>query len=308
MNKLEGPLTVLVTRYLDYLAKVRFLSPATVKAYGLDLTLFAVWLDESGLSFETLSAREARGFLAALTRKGLTPASINRAVAVVRGFYVFASEQADLEINPFESVRGLKTAKPLPSVLFEEEMGRLLEDEGSDFISIRDRALFELLYSTGCRVSEAASLLLQDAPKGVRKIKITGKGGKERFVFVGDKARDALAVYFVKRSALLLENGLSGEKALFINARGSALSVRGIAYLLSRRLRKLGIPKHASPHTLRHSFATHVLDHGADLRIVQELLGHSNLSTTQVYTHVSIDALKDVYAAAHPHGTRKGRT
>ena len=308
MNKREGALAELSTRYLDYLAKVRYLSPATVKAYGLDLELFATWLEESGLAFETLSGRDARGFLVGLARRGLSPVSVNRAVAAVRGFYVFATEQGGLEANPFDGLRGLKTAKALPSVLFEEEMTKLLSEEGNAFIPVRDRALFELLYSTGCRVSEIASLTLQDVPAGARKIKILGKGGKERFVFVGDKAREALDVYLAKRASLLEENGMGGERALFINARGSALSIRGIAYLLELRLRKTGIPKRASPHTIRHSFATHVLDRGADLRIVQELLGHSNLSTTQIYTHVSIDALKDVYAAAHPHGTRKGRT
>jgi len=307
MSETTSAFAELAARYLDYLSKVRFLSRATIKAYGLDLDLFSDWLAETGLGFDTFSARDARGFLASLSRRGLAPSSINRALAAVRGLSGFAVEQSGLAADPFEGVQGLKAPKLLPSVLFEEEMDRLLLEDGDGFISSRNRALFELLYSTGCRVSEIASFGLQDWHRGIRKIKVLGKGGKERFVFVGDKAREAVDSYLPHRLARLEEYGKREEPALFINSRGTALTVRGIAYLLARRMRELGIPKHASPHTIRHSFATHVLDRGADIRIVQELLGHSSLSTTQVYTHLSMDALKDVYAKAHPHGTRKGR-
>jgi len=195
-------------------------------------------------------------------------------------------------------------------------MDRLLEktsaidaDADEEFIAARDSALFELMYSTGCRVSEIAALRLSAAgvktgswSPGLGSIKISGKGGKERFVFVGQAAEEALAAYLPHRQARLSANeGAKKTAALFINYRGGALTVRGIFYILGRALRERNIAKPAGPHTLRHSFATHILDRGADIRVVQELLGHANLSTTQIYTHTSLDALKDIYAKAHPH-------
>ena len=296
--------------YLDYLAKVRFLAPATVKAYAGDLEVFLEWLESEGLPAEGLSYANIRGYLAELLNNRLAPASVNRALAAVRGFYAFAVEQQIYAANPFEAIRGLKAPKNLPSVLFEEEMDRLLDGGSGSFIDARNKALFELLYSTGCRVGELAGLKIGDFRTGAGRIKILGKGGKERFVFVGGAAADALAVYLPLRAARIAENAkgeqrAAEEKALFVNSRGRGLSVRGVFYLLRRRLRERGIGKPAGPHTIRHSFATHLLDRGADLRVVQELLGHSSLSTTQVYTHLSLDSLKDTYTKAHPHGLRK---
>ncbi|MDR3201100.1 MAG: tyrosine-type recombinase/integrase, partial [Spirochaetales bacterium] len=183
------------------------------------------------------------------------------------------------------------------------------ESESEKFITARDKALFELMYSTGCRVSEIASIKIAQGKRaagafwgpGMSRFKILGKGGKDRFVFAGPSALEALEAYLPLR-----EERLAAQvNALFINFHGGALTVRGIFYLLARNLRKKGIEKPASPHTLRHSFATHILNGGADIRVVQELLGHASLSTTQVYTHLSLDALKDIHAKAHPHGLRR---
>jgi integrase/recombinase XerC/integrase/recombinase XerD len=188
--------------------------------------------------------------------------------------------------------------------------------ESEVFIAARNMALFELMYSTGCRVSEIASIRTSPR-KGARgsvwqpgrnSIKILGKGGRERFVFVGEAAEKALREYLPHRTQRLAAASTETREptdALFINFRGGALTVRGIFYLLVKSLRAKGIAKPAGPHTLRHSFATHILDRGADIRIVQELLGHASLSTTQIYTHLSLDALKDIHAKAHPHGLRR---
>jgi integrase/recombinase XerC/integrase/recombinase XerD len=310
--------------YLDYLAKVRFLSPATVKAYALDIAPFARWLAQKKLPVRELCPAHIRGYLVYLSRRNLNPSSVNRALAALRGMYAFAVERGLAGTNPFDGVQGLKKPKPLPRILFEEDMDRLLEDwneeadagEGEKFIAARNKALFEFLYSTGCRVGEAVSVKAASGKKlrgavwgpGMVRLKIRGKGGRERFVFVGDSAQAALEAYFplrLERIAKTLQPGASPPEALFVNFRGTALGTRGVFFLLLRRLRETGIEKPASPHTLRHSFATHVLGRGADIRHVQELLGHASLSTTQVYTHLSLDALKDIHAKAHPHGQRR---
>jgi integrase/recombinase XerC/integrase/recombinase XerD len=262
-----------------------------------------------------------------LSRRRLHPASINRALAALKGLYSFGMERGRLSSNPFDGVQGLKCPRGLPSVLFETEIDRLLDgwdedalnadsSEGGLFIAARNKALFELIYSTGCRVSEIASIRTAERKgakgslwqPGMHSIKIQGKGGRQRFVFVGQSAEKALLDYLPHREArLAAASAQTGGpvNALFINFHGGALTVRGIFYLLARSLRAKDIAKPAGPHTLRHSFATHILDRGADIRVVQELLGHASLSTTQVYTHLSLDALKDIHAKAHPHGLRR---
>ncbi|MDR1626536.1 MAG: tyrosine-type recombinase/integrase [Spirochaetia bacterium] len=310
--------------YLDYLGKVRFLSPATLKAYGLDIASFLDWLARVRLPARCLRPADIRGYLARLSRRKLNPASVNRALAALRGMYAFAVERGMLPANPFDGVQSLKESKPLPRVLFEEDMDRLLDgwdreedgSEGEKFIAARNKALFEFLYSTGCRVGEALCVKAASGKKvsgavwgpGMGRVKIRGKGGRERFVFVGDSARLALEAYLplrLERIAQARRPGVPPPEALFVNFRGGALTPRGVFFLLMQSLREKGIEKPASPHTLRHSFATHILNRGADLRHVQELLGHAGLSTTQVYTHLSLDALKDIHAKAHPHGLRR---
>jgi integrase/recombinase XerC/integrase/recombinase XerD len=312
--------------YLDYLGKVRFLSPATVKAYALDIAPFLDWLIRESLPPWDLRPAHIRSYLVHLSRRKLNPASVNRALAALRGMYAFAVERGAGAANPFDGVQGLKRSRPLPGILFEKDMDRLLEDRGEEdeagsekFITARNNALFELLYSTGCRVSEVLSIRVSAPGKkpagavwapGQQRVRIRGKGGRERFVFAGDSALAALEEYLPLRQERIAGTRRGDKEipqALFINFQGSALSARGVFYLLRNSLAKKGIDKPASPHTLRHSFATHILSRGADIRLVQELLGHASLSTTQVYTHLSLDALKDIHAKAHPHGLRRIR-
>jgi site-specific recombinase XerD len=289
--------------YLTYLTKIRLLSPATVRGYGTDLETFVSW--KGGMESWDLSHVHIRQYLGYLFQKGLSPSSINRNLAALRGFFQWLVEQGKVERNPLEGFGGLKKPKTLPSVLFEEEIDAFLHREGSSFLEIRNNALFEVLYSTGCRVAELVSLKRNQWAWGVTRFRILGKGKKERFVFLGKKAQEALALYVPLRDERVAMYGNREETALFVNALGRKLTTRGVSYLLKRRMEELGMQKHASPHTIRHSFATHILNRGADIRIVQELLGHSSLSTTQVYTHIGIDALKDLYVRAHPHGMRK---
>lgn len=289
--------------YLTYLAKIRLLSPATVRGYGTDLETYISW--KTKVETWDFSPAHIRQYLGYLFQKGLSPSSINRNLAALRGFFQWLAEQGEVEQNPLEGFGGLKVPKTLPSVLFEEEIETFLNREGISFLEIRNNALFEVLYSTGCRVAELVSLKRNQWAWGVTRFRILGKGKKERFVFLGKKAQEALALYVPLRDERVALYRNREETALFVNAWGRKLTTRGVSYLLKRRMDELGMQKHASPHTFRHSFATHILNRGADIRIVQELLGHSSLSTTQVYTHMGIDALKDLYVRAHPHGMRK---
>lgn len=283
-------------------AKLRGLSDNTIKSYRNAMRGWCGYLDQSSIAVEHAGRMEAVGYLSQLQAKR-TPATVNQHLSALKGFYSYLLRKKLLEINPFEGVRSRKRGRHLPQILFEQEIDELTAIEGDDFYSVRDRLIFEMLYSTGCRVSELTSLNKQ-AVVGRTQIRVMGKGDKERVLFVSSAAQVAL-----KQWIPLLDHyqQKSEEKvnALFINRRGGRLTQRGVACIIKKRLIESGIAKKATPHTFRHSFATHLLNRGADIRVVQELLGHSSLSTTQIYTHLGMDQLKDIYTAAHPHALRR---
>jgi tyrosine recombinase XerC len=298
--------------YLLYLGSVRHLSPHTVESYGKDLEKYEAYLDTQGIGAEKAGVAEARGFVAWLTSQGLSPRSINRMVSGVRGWYRFLERRGEASVNPFAEIRSLRTEKRLPSFLFEEEMARLVEmpsrepcPDGEEFWKLRDRAVLETLYSTGCRISELVSLDLHDVDLKNRTATVMGKGQKERNLFLGATAVEALRAYMALRSfharPVAADAGADSSRALFINQRGGRVTDRGVRFILGEYLSRANLGKHVTPHTFRHSFATHLLDRGADIRAVQELLGHASLSTTQVYTHVGMEKLRKVYRRAHPH-------
>ncbi len=299
--------------YLTYLGAVRKLSPHTLDSYGKDLQKYEQYLGERGIAPESAAVADARGFVAWLSREGLSPRSVNRAVSGVRGWYRFMERRGQADCNPFAEIRSLRTEKRLPGFLFEDEMARLVEmpsreacADGEEFWKLRDRAVLETLYSTGCRISELVSLDLKDVDLKNRMARVTGKGSKERNVFLGEAAVDALRQYMTlrplheRRSTVQAEMGEKG-RPLFINQRAGRITDRGVRFILGEYLARANLGKRVTPHTFRHSFATHLLDRGADIRAVQELLGHASLSTTQVYTHVGLEKLKKVYRRAHPH-------
>ena len=338
--------------YLVYLGSVRNLSPHTLESYRKDLEKYEEYLAASGVAAQEAGLDEARGFVSALSKKGLAPRSVNRIVCGVRGWYRYMERRNEIGSNPFAEIKSLRTEKRLPSFLFEEEMARLLEmpraparsaaADGDGFWKLRDRAVLEALYSTGCRISELVSLNLCDLDLKNRTARVMGKGSKERNVFLGAESIAALREYMAlrqqhvrrgswkapasrgeapasrgeapasspasrgeapasSREARAAFADSEGQRALFINHRGRRITDRGVRFVLASYLREANFGKRVTPHTFRHSFATHLLDRGADIRAVQELLGHSSLTTTQVYTHVGLERLKKVYRRAHPH-------
>ncbi len=291
-----------VQRYLDYLERVRILSNATVLAYGNDLrSLMSFCGGDTAIG--AIDIADVRAWVRSMSEAGLSAGTINRRLSAVKGFFSFLEENDIVRGNPAESVRSVRRSKRLPSTLFEREMETFLSFPVEEFADYRDKALLEILYSSGARIAELVNADIDDVMFKKRALLVHGKGGKDRFVFIGERAFTALRDYVSRRSARLRDLGHHDVKALFLNLRGRRLSARGAAGIVAKRLERSGLTKYISPHGFRHSFATHLLNAGADIRIVQEMLGHARLSTTQVYTHVGVDRLRKVYRDAHPHAS-----
>jgi integrase/recombinase XerC len=309
MTARRNPYAKAVERFLDYMRDQRRSSPATLRAYESDLQQFGEFL-ASLPSFATPPGPEkidtlaVRGFVARLSRDGLAKSSIARKLAAVRSFLAHAEREGRAESNPARGVPTPRVPKGLPRDLTVDEMFNLLEHiGGDDLAAVRDTAILEMLYAAGLRVGELVSLDLEDVDLGNGIVRVLGKGNKQRLVPFGSKATRALERWKEQSRKLRARRG---EVAVFLNLRGSRLSDRSVRRILNRRLREAAIRARVSPHALRHSFATHLLGAGADLRAIQELLGHASLSTTQRYTHVSTDALMRVYDKAHPRARRRG--
>lgn len=286
----------------------RNLSIHTVRAYMADLGQFRRFLGEAspgreaeGNLLERADALALRGYLADLYRKKIRKASIGRKLAALKTFYAYLLRQGKIRSNPAELIQAPKAEKYVPKVLSVDDVFALLEDRfGAGPEGRRDRAILELFYGSGIRLSELAGLNVADVDLAGSLVKVRGKGARERLVPLGPPSRDALARWIEERPALVREGRTGLEGPLFLNRAGGRLSGRSVARLLDAWVRESGIGRKISPHALRHSFATHLLDAGADLRSIQEMLGHKSLSTTQKYTAVSIGRLLDVYDRAHP--------
>ena len=290
------------SNYLSYLCSVRKLSDNSIRAYTYDLKLLEDFLKSEKLDFENLESKKVRSFVGSLGRKKLSEASINRVISSIKSFYKYCIRYDILEINPFAHVRSISNTRKIPDVLSFAEIGKMIDLTDNTFLGIRDRVILELLYSTGCRVSELTRLKVKDIDLKKRMALVYGKGGKERWVFLTRGTAEELISYLPLREKYKLKSGSYEEGFLLLNIKGGFLSVRGVRYIINKYIHAIGVEKHVSPHTFRHTFATHMLNNGAGIRVVQELLGHSSIATTQVYTHVGMDRLKDVYRAAHPHG------
>ena len=288
--------------WLSYLQKVRHYSEATVRAYRNDVLSWVDFLGSLGVRTNAAELKHARMFVGFMSRSEMCNSSINRRISSLKGYYKWLEHQGNVLKNPFAGMKSLKQGNTLPVSLTFGEIEKVLSEIPDSFAGLRDRALIELLYSTGCRVSEIC--LLDRADVKGEQIKVKGKGNKERVVFVGLQASQALADYLDVASEHAYPDADS-QKALFINLRGKRLTPRGVQILLQQYCRQANISRKVSPHSFRHSFATHILDEGAGIRTVQELLGHSSLSTTQIYTHTGLDRIKQVYRQAHPHARRR---
>ncbi|WP_206055509.1 site-specific tyrosine recombinase XerD [Nocardioides sp. GY 10127] len=293
--------------YLDHLSVERGLSANTLSSYRRDLRRYLGYLDTVGVtSLEDVGEQTVTGFLAHL-REGddahppLGPSSAARAVVAVRGFHRFALADGLLASDPAAGVRPPQPAKRLPKALPLSDVEAILEAAGAPGtpLALRDRALLEVLYGTGARISEAVGLDVDDLDTVDGTVLLAGKGGKERIVPVGSFALEAVSDYLVRARPDLVGAG-TPTGALFLNSRGGRLSRQSAWAVLTRAAERAGVTRDVSPHTLRHSFATHLLDGGADVRVVQELLGHASVTTTQVYTLVTVDNLREVFATAHP--------
>jgi len=293
-----------VLDFLAYLEFERGLSRNTLEAYRSDLLQYGSHLERTGSGALTVSHGDLAEFVAALAagdgdRPAVAPATLQRKVACLRSFYRHLRREGLLEDDPTVHLRAPRQSRKLPQVLSRDEVARLLEQPaGTEPPALRDRALLEVMYACGLRASEATGLEIGDVDLEEGILRARGKGSKERLVPIGSSAGRALAVYVQRGRPQLVGDRL--EPRLFLNHRGAGLTRQGLYKIVQRHARSAGLASKMSPHTLRHTFATHLLAGGCDLRSLQEMLGHADIATTQLYTHLSADRLKDVYFDAHP--------
>ncbi|EPD26525.1 site-specific tyrosine recombinase XerD [Actinotignum schaalii] len=298
------PLQRAVAQFLAHIGVERALSRNTVAAYRRDLRKYLAHLDSRGVT-NPAEVREEDVASFSETLTGMAPASIARAVTAVRAFHTFLYDDGASPANPASRVRPPKLPARLPEALTIAEVTAMIEAAGTTPppLGLRDRALLEVLYGTGARISEALGLSADDIDTDTATIRLFGKGRKERVVPLGRYALEALDAYITRARPELAARG-NGVTKLFLNTRGRALSRQSAWLIIRQAAERAGLTAHVSPHSLRHSFATHLLQGGADVRVVQELLGHSSVTTTQIYTQVSPDVLKEVYATSHPRALR----
>jgi len=290
----------LIDRFLRYLRAERNASPHTEKNYRNDLEQFREYLERQGIpTFASVSYEEARRYLAGLSLKEYARRTLSRKLSALRSFYMFLVREGLAESSPFALVRSPKQERKLPVFLYLEEMRELLEaPDPADPLGLRDRAVLETLYASGMRVSELAALDTDSVDLASGIALVFGKGSKERYVPLGEYAVEAIRNYLRRARPHLVKD--PAQEALFLNRAGGRLTDRSVRRIVDRAVEQAALRKNISPHTLRHSFATHMLEAGADLRTVQELLGHENISTTQIYTHITRDHLQAIYNRAHP--------
>jgi len=293
--------------FLKYLTDVRGVSFATAEAYAGDVNQFVdflseTWGEERAYEWTAVDYRTLRSFLGHLTRLKYSKATVARKLAALRSFFRFLIQEGAVEQNPAAAAATPKQDRRLPNYLYEHEIAALIEaPDTTKPLGWRDRAILEVLYATGVRVSELVGMDLADLDLERREIRVIGKGNRERIVLLGERAVSALRSYLAEgRAQLLRRSSAPDEAAVFVNNRGGRLSVRGVQQRLHKYVVEGAASERITPHAFRHSFATHLLDAGADLRSIQMLLGHRNLGTVETYTHVTTKRMKEVYRAAHP--------
>ncbi len=297
-------LNALVSEFIVYIESVRTLSPNSVTAYKNDLEYLEKFLGEDK-NISSVNAEEIRFCIARLSKEGKAASSVNRFIAAVRSFFGYCRRFGYIQVNPALEIKTVRAPKYMPRFLTGAEIDELCAEPRKNELlwETRDAAIFEMLYSSGCRVSELAALKKSDFGGDFSSAIVKGKGSKERRVYFGEDARNALQTYlFDRKKRFSAAHITDEEKAVFVNQKGGALTAGGIRWILARYTGAEGTGRHVSPHAFRHTFATAMLAGGADVRVVQEMLGHSSISTTQRYTHITTERLIDIYNKAHPHG------
>jgi integrase/recombinase XerC len=294
-----------IDKFIRHLEFERRLSDLTCKHYRRDMDAIAEYCDQYEITgWKDLDNEHVRAFAAACFRKGLSPRSIQRRLSAARSFYRYLIREKHAKKNPVDSVSAPKSAKRLPGNLDADRMAQLLEIRGDGPIVVRDRAILELLYSSGLRLAELTDLDIGDVDLADQTVRVTGKGNKDRIVPVGRHARRAVSEWLKLRGDFLRDEA----KALFVSRQGNRLSARSVQARVSYWARRQGIDTRVYPHLFRHSFATHLLESSHDLRGVQELLGHANISTTQIYTHLDFQHLAQIYDKTHPRARKKAQS
>jgi len=288
-----------LSKFLDFLKYEKNASSHTISAYRRDLLQFKNYLKNKNLNWEQADNIVIRGFLAILYEKKVKKSTSSRKLAAIRSFYQFCLKRKWMADNPAKVVATPKQEKTVPSFLTEEEMSEFLDfPRSGKVLDFRDKAMLELLYASGIRVSELIGLNLEDLNFDERLIRVKGKGKKERMIPFGRTAEESLQIYISRR--MMINKGKIDEEALFLNYRGQRLTTRSVERTVDFYIQRSAVRRKISPHSIRHSFASHLLSRGADLRVIQELLGHESLATTQKYTHVDLRHLLEVYKKSHP--------
>ena len=297
-----GPLQARLSGFIDHLRHERRLSAATISNYRRDLEQFISWLADNGTQApEEINQHLVRAWVASRHRQGISGKSLQRQLSSLRTFFRYLLREGVMGHNPAEGVRAPRAKRPLPKALDADQLSRILERQTSDPLEKRDLAMMELFYSCGLRLAELVSLDVKDLPAENDQLEVIGKGAKTRRVPLGKMARKAIAEWLKERERYAADD----EPALFVSARGKRIHPRSVQQRISRMARQLNALQHLHPHMLRHSFASHLLESSGDLRAVQELLGHADISTTQVYTQLDFPHLAQVYDQAHPRARKK---
>lgn len=288
-----------IEEFLTYLKIDKKYSLNTINAYKNDLEKYYKYMKNNNKTIDTITRKEIESYLKYLNTEKLSMSTISHNISTIRSFYKFLAIDKNLKNNPIELIELPKLKKRIPKVLSEEDINKLLTIKCNNNFDIRNKAMLELMYSTGVRVSELINISIYDIDLTEDSVRIFGKGSKERIVPLGDIALESLKDYLKVRKEMLKKEN---NDFLFLNNHGKKLTRQGFFKIIKNIAKEKNIKTEFSPHTLRHSFASHLLKYGADLRSIQELLGHSDLSTTQIYTHIENDTKKEIYHKSHPHG------
>ncbi|MCR5760974.1 MAG: tyrosine-type recombinase/integrase [Sphaerochaetaceae bacterium] len=295
----------IIEKYLEYLLKVRGFSPKTVISYEHDLKLLESFLEKRNMTLSDMVFEDAREFDLLLHDSGYKSASINRIISGCRSFYHYLCANSYTEVQPFSRIGQAKQGRRLPSVLSDSEVKSLIYHEYSDYTSLMEVTMFNLFYCTGCRLQELLDMKIRDLDLKEHRAIVMGKGAKQRYVFLTERAEALISEYLPQRKDVLMALRKEDDGILLINKKGNKLPSSSVHAIFDKYRDELGITKKFTPHVFRHTFATRLLDKDTDIRMVQALLGHENIGTTQIYTHVSGARLEAVYRKTHPHAGRK---